>query len=66
MNNFYSIDNYSPRPTDLVNMTIESDMSALAERLAENSHLIWTKNAIDQLKNHGGIFCFAEVMKKLY
>ncbi|KAI6242082.1 Ryanodine receptor 1 [Aphelenchoides fujianensis] len=36
---------FNPKPIDLSNMTLEKEMVALAERMADNAHNIWAKKA---------------------
>lgn len=45
---------YNPRPVDLSNMTLDTDMQSLGERIAENSHLIWSKATLEHLANLRG------------
>ncbi len=48
-----SVKTYKPRPVDLSNMTLSKEMSMLAEKVAENSHLIWSKRAIEDIISRG-------------
>ncbi|KFD64964.1 hypothetical protein M514_11549 [Trichuris suis] len=40
---------FSPQPVDLSNMSLSEELSELAERVAQNSHLLWVAKAIDDL-----------------
>lgn len=51
---FDPLHGYSPKPVDMTNLSLSKDMQALAERLAENAHDIWSKKLIDDLKSKGG------------
>ncbi|KAK6101668.1 RIH domain family protein [Brugia pahangi] len=48
-----SIENFNPKPVDLSNMTLEKDMTGIAEKMAEESHKIWAKKVLADL-NRGG------------
>lgn len=39
-----SIQDWNPQPVDMANLTLNREMQAMAERLAENAHDIWAKN----------------------
>lgn len=47
--------NYNPRPIDLSILTLNREMSSLAEKVAENSHGIWAKKVFDDLASKGKI-----------
>lgn len=38
-----SANDFAPKPVDLSSMTLEKDMTTVAEKMAEQSHLIWAK-----------------------
>ena len=40
-----SIQDYNPQPVDMANLTLSRDMQTMAERLAENAHDMWAKQA---------------------
>ncbi|KAL1245625.1 Ryanodine receptor [Trichinella spiralis] len=42
---------FCPQPIDLSNMTLSEEMCELAERIAENSHLIWVSKTIEDLND---------------
>ncbi|KHJ85226.1 ryR domain protein [Oesophagostomum dentatum] len=41
-----TIQNFAPKPVDLSSMTLEKDMVAAGEKMAEQSHNIWAKKVI--------------------
>uniref|UniRef100_A0A0M3J5V5 RyR domain-containing protein n=1 Tax=Anisakis simplex TaxID=6269 RepID=A0A0M3J5V5_ANISI len=49
-----SIENFNPRPFDLSTMTLEKDMTAAAEKMAEHSHNVWAKKVFNDLATKGG------------
>ncbi|KAE9549703.1 hypothetical protein FO519_007091 [Halicephalobus sp. NKZ332] len=49
-----SPNDFNPRPVDLGSMTLEKEMTSLAERIAENSHQIWAKKVFNDLNNGSG------------
>ncbi|KAL4003146.1 RIH domain family protein [Acanthocheilonema viteae] len=48
-----SIENFNPKPVDLSNMTLEKDMTGVAEKMAEESHKIWAKKVFSDLSKGG-------------
>lgn len=46
--------NYHPNPVDMTNLTLSREMQNMAERLAENSHDIWSKKKFEELHDCGG------------
>uniref|UniRef100_A0A158P902 Ryanodine receptor 44F n=1 Tax=Angiostrongylus cantonensis TaxID=6313 RepID=A0A158P902_ANGCA len=49
-----SVQNFSPKPVDLTSMTLEKDMVAAGEKMAEWSHLIWASKVWNDLNTKGG------------
>ncbi|KAK6754198.1 hypothetical protein RB195_013289 [Necator americanus] len=49
-----SIQNFAPKPVDLSSMTLEKDMVAAGEKMAEHSHLIWARKVWNDLNTKGG------------
>ncbi|XP_056888735.1 ryanodine receptor 2 isoform X2 [Takifugu flavidus] len=45
---------FSPRPTDISNITLSRDLQSLADLLAENYHNIWAKQKKGDLEAKGG------------
>ncbi|VDK72442.1 unnamed protein product [Anisakis simplex] len=50
----YGVENFNPRPFDLSTMTLEKDMTAAAEKMAEHSHNVWAKKVFNDLATKGG------------
>ncbi|KAM3723537.1 Ryanodine receptor [Dirofilaria immitis] len=50
-----STENFNPRPVDLSNMTLEKDMTVIAEKMAEESHKIWAKKVFEDLSRGGNM-----------
>uniref|UniRef100_A0A915J9D7 Uncharacterized protein n=1 Tax=Romanomermis culicivorax TaxID=13658 RepID=A0A915J9D7_ROMCU len=48
-----SLQSYNPRPVDLSVLTLNRDMSSLAEKVAQNSHAIWGRKTLDDLATKG-------------
>lgn len=46
--------NYNPHPVDMTNLTLNREMQNMAERLAENSHDIWSKKKREEIDTCGG------------
>ena len=44
---------YKPKPADLSNMNLSRDLALAAEKIAENSHLIWAKKTLDDIVSKG-------------
>uniref|UniRef100_A0AC34QR18 Ryanodine receptor n=1 Tax=Panagrolaimus sp. JU765 TaxID=591449 RepID=A0AC34QR18_9BILA len=49
-----SADDFNPKPIDLGSMTLEKEMTNLAEKIAENSHQIWAKKVFNDLNSGNG------------
>ncbi|VDM52160.1 unnamed protein product [Angiostrongylus costaricensis] len=49
-----SVQNFAPKPVDLTSMTLEKDMVAAGEKMAERSHLIWASKVWNDLNTKGG------------
>ncbi|CAD6199567.1 unnamed protein product [Caenorhabditis auriculariae] len=49
-----SIQNFAPKPVDLSSMTLEKEMIAAGEKMAEHSHMIWAKKVMNDLNTKGG------------
>uniref|UniRef100_A0AAX7UUJ1 Ryanodine receptor 2 n=1 Tax=Astatotilapia calliptera TaxID=8154 RepID=A0AAX7UUJ1_ASTCA len=45
---------FSPRPTDMSNVTLSRDLQSMAELLAENYHNIWSRKKKLELEARGG------------
>ncbi|XP_063324726.1 ryanodine receptor 2-like isoform X2 [Pelmatolapia mariae] len=45
---------FSPRPTDMSNVTLSRDLQSMAELLAENYHNIWARKKKVELEARGG------------
>src|SRR5690606_10684707 len=54
MSQAVSIQDYNPQPVDMANLTLNREMQAMAERLAENAHDIWAKSVREQSFVMGG------------
>jgi hypothetical protein len=64
--------NYIPKPLDTTRITLPSELAALVERLAENTHEIWAQQRIkdgwtwgpkrdDQAKRHPGLVPYVKL-----
>ena len=53
-NQSVSIQDYNPQPVDMANLTLSRDMQTMAERLAENAHDMWAKQAKEESEALGG------------
>ena len=53
-NQAISIQDYNPQPVDMANLTLSRDMQTMAERLAENAHDMWAKQAKEEAEALGG------------
>uniref|UniRef100_A0A0N5AR96 Ryanodine receptor n=1 Tax=Syphacia muris TaxID=451379 RepID=A0A0N5AR96_9BILA len=49
-----SVEDFNPKPVDLSSMTLEKDMVAAAEKMAEHSHNIWANKVFHELSTKGG------------
>uniref|UniRef100_A0A914BY34 Uncharacterized protein n=1 Tax=Acrobeloides nanus TaxID=290746 RepID=A0A914BY34_9BILA len=49
-----SVNDFNPRPVDLSSMTLEKEMMATAEKMAENSHNIRAKKIFNDIQSNGG------------
>ncbi|CAJ0957143.1 unnamed protein product, partial [Mesorhabditis belari] len=49
-----SVNDFAPKPVDLSSMTLEKDMTTVAEKMAEQSHLIWSRKVANDLNSRGG------------
>ena len=49
-----SLQDYNPQPVDMTNLTLNREMQAMAERLAENAHDIWAENVRQHNQVMGG------------
>uniref|UniRef100_A0A3Q2W3J5 Ryanodine receptor 2 n=1 Tax=Haplochromis burtoni TaxID=8153 RepID=A0A3Q2W3J5_HAPBU len=54
MNATHSYISFSPRPTDMSNVTLSRDLQSMAELLAENYHNIWSRKKKLELEARGG------------
>ncbi|CAJ0581879.1 unnamed protein product, partial [Mesorhabditis spiculigera] len=45
---------FAPKPVDLSSMTLEKDMTTVAEKMAEQSHLVWARKVLNDLNAKGG------------
>ena len=63
---------YQPKPIDTSGVTLQADLEALTERLAENTHDIWARQRIadgwswgpernDGKKQHPGLVPYADL-----
>ena len=63
---------YSPKPRDTSAVTLDTDLLALTEQLAENTHEIWARQRMadgwtygpkrdDALKHHPGLVPYADL-----
>jgi len=64
--------NYIPKPLDTTHVTLPSELAALVERLAENTHEVWAQQRIkdgwtwgpkrdDEAKKHPGLVPYVKL-----
>jgi ryanodine receptor 2 len=64
--------NYIPNPLDTTHVTLPSELAALVEQLAENTHAVWAQQRIkdgwtwgpkrdDQAKRHPGLVPYVKL-----